>query len=190
MEGQRQIKKEIEIPKLNEFFEVDTIRSQHTNRRDSITFYLRTDTGELLLKKPGLSREKIGCPTVEITRVKGNIGDPAPFYYKIYCEGIDDGFKGEFGVKAFFDNEGKITIKSYPEEYLKDHYSRGSQRYEATIEKISEGVFSIYPVKYLRTDNPPIIPVIRISNKGVQVADMFVKFDDIPDYHSVFYQRK
>ena len=122
--------------------------------------------------------------------MKGNIGDPAPFYYKVYCKGIDNGFSsGEFGVKAFLDNEGKITIKSYSEEYLKDNYS-GSQRYEVAIEKVSKGVFSIYPAKYLRTDNPPIIPVIRISNKGVQVADMFVKFDDIPDYPSVFYQRK
>jgi len=189
MEGQRQIKKEKEIPKLNEFFVVNAVESEHTSRRHEITFYLRTDKGELLLTKPGLSGEKIGCPKVEITRVEGYIGDPAPFYYKVYCKGIDDGFGGEFGVKVIF-NGSKITIKSYPEEYLKDRYPSGSQRYEAAIEKVSKGVFSIYPAKYLRTDNPPNIPVIRISNKGVQVADKFVEFGDIPDYPSVFYQRE
>jgi len=157
---------------------VDTvkyIKQVISSHKEAFVLFLRAADGGLMI-----------YPQVEIARVEGS--GEEPFYYEVYCYGIGDGARGEFGVKILFDKEGKMSIKPYPKGYQGDDADTyRSYRYDTTIKREGDGSLSIFPDKYERaTDAEKNPPVIKIFKEGVQVANVFVPFTKIP--HQTLYK--
>jgi len=147
---------------------IEQVISSH---KEAVVLFLRAVDGGLM-----------AYPQVEVARVEGFGEEP---YYEVYCHGIGDGSRGEFGVKILFDKEGKMNIKPYPKG--PQGYDADTYRYDTTVKLEGDGSLSIFPDQYERaTDAELNPPVIKISKEGVQVANVFVPFEKIP--HQTLYK--